>query len=102
MTVAAAATFALVAADFENATGGVIGGGGTIDVDGSFTNNGPIKPGTSPRALAIDGEFVHGVAGPLMVEIDGRSRETGRGQVRTPIPKSPLLRRPRLAQKNKT
>src|SRR3546814_6915942 len=75
MTVAAAATFALVAADFENATGGVIGGGGTIDVDGSFTNNGTINPGTSPGALAIDGDFVQGVDGQLMVEIDGSSSD---------------------------
>src|SRR3546814_16898152 len=75
MTVAAAATFALVAADFENATGGVIGGGGTIDVDGSFTNNGTINPGTSPGALAIDGDFVQGVDGPLMFEIDGRDSD---------------------------
>src|SRR3546814_48726 len=38
MTVAAAATFALVAADFENATGGVIGGGGPTDGERSRTH----------------------------------------------------------------
>src|SRR3546814_6226967 len=50
-------------------------GGGTIDVDGSFTNNGTINPGTSPGALAIDGDFVQGVDGQLMVEIDGSSSD---------------------------
>src|SRR3546814_6218683 len=75
MTVAAAATFALVAADFENATGGVIGGGGTIDVDGSFTKNGTINQGTRPGALDIDGDFVQGVYGTLMVEIDASSSD---------------------------
>ncbi|NIA70460.1 cadherin-like domain-containing protein [Pelagibius litoralis] len=72
MTFAAAATFALVGADFENTLGGEIGGGGTIDVSGgTFTNNGTINPGASPGELTIDGAFVQGADGVLTVEIDG-------------------------------
>src|SRR3546814_516706 len=69
MTVAAAATFALVAADFENATGGVIGGGVPIHVDGSLTQHGTLPPGPLPGAPAIDRAVLLELARPIMLEI---------------------------------
>src|SRR3546814_20849132 len=49
MTVAAAATFPLVAAAFEEATGGRLGGGGHIHVDRSVAQNGHSHTDTRPR-----------------------------------------------------
>ena len=67
----AAATFLLGAGDFENAAGGVLAGDGTVQVlNGTFTNNGTINPGTSPGQLIIDGDFVQGPNGVLNIEFD--------------------------------
>jgi hypothetical protein len=46
---------------------GVLSGQGTIE--GNVLNQGEVRPGTSPGTLTIDGDFVQGSNGELMIEV---------------------------------
>ena len=51
-----------------------IGGSGTIE--GDVTNEGSIAPGSSPGAIAVNGDYTQASTGALLMEIAGNAGET--------------------------
>ena len=58
----------LTAPTIEIGPNGYLGGSGTII--GSIVNYGLVNPGNSPGTLTVDGSFVNGLGGRLMLEIE--------------------------------
>jgi hypothetical protein len=59
----------LTASAIEIGPNGYLGGNGTIM--GSIVNYGIVSPGNSPGTMTVDGSFVNGLGGRLLLEIEG-------------------------------
>lgn len=58
----------LTASTIEIGPNGYLGGNGTIS--GRIVNYGIVNPGNSPGTLTIDGSFINGLGGRLMLEVE--------------------------------
>ena len=59
-------------ATLTNEAEGVISGAGLIDiVDGSFTNQGTVAPGSSPGVMTVQGVYTQSIDGVLAIELVG-------------------------------
>lgn len=67
-------TFSVANDAFVNASGGVLGGTGTIDAN--VGSAGEVSPGLSPGVLTIQGNYVQQSDGRLRIEITGLTPET--------------------------
>ncbi len=82
LTVDSAAVLTIAGTSFDNESGGVVQGKGTLDVtDVAFTNAGTVNPGGSPGILAIDGDLTQAATGVISIEIEGDNPGTGYDQL---------------------
>jgi hypothetical protein len=58
----------LTATNIEIGSSGYLGGNGTIV--GNIVNYGTVNPGNSPGTLIIDGSFINGLGGKLVMEVE--------------------------------
>lgn len=65
-------------ANLTNAPGGVIGGNGTLNLNGNtLVNNGTLAPGASPGVFEVVGNFTQGPLGVVDLELAGPTPGTG-------------------------
>jgi hypothetical protein len=72
IVVSGGATLSTSDAAFTNSAAGLLMGYGTFDVgDGTLTNGGTVRPGSSPGTLTVDGNFTQTATGTLEIEVGG-------------------------------
>jgi hypothetical protein len=82
LTVDSAAVLAVAGTYFDNESGGVVHGEGTLNVTAvEFTNAGAVNPGGSPGILTFNGDFAQDSTGVINIEIDGDDPGTGYDQL---------------------
>lgn len=79
LSIAGTRTLTVAGASLTNQPGGVLRGSGTLSLGAGLplTQNGIVRPGTSPGLLRIDGRVTHSASSVLDIEVAGDSASTG-------------------------